>query len=83
MSMRSSCSGYVDGSYFQQHELLRELIRCFASPATETEDMTRGKEDKEYNVLLENFGRFVHLFGPFKRRILTKVRHSLFPFAAV
>lgn len=38
--------------------------------AAATEDMTRSKRDKEYNVMLESFGRFVHLFGPFRRSIL-------------
>jgi hypothetical protein len=43
--------------------------------------MTRSKRDKEYNVMLESFGRFVHLFGPFRRSILVDVRSPLLVFA--
>ncbi len=46
--------------------------------AAATEDMTRSKRDKEYNVMLESFGRFVHLFGPFRPSILVDVRARRF-----
>ncbi|ELR21800.1 protein kinase domain containing protein [Acanthamoeba castellanii str. Neff] len=40
--------------------------------AVQNEDMTRSRDRQEWTVLLESFGRFTHLFGPFRPIILTK-----------